>query len=311
MVVVWILVVAILLVGAIASLVHWRRDGAHVIDVVEHGEMKAHVDMDGCAVAVEYSDRGRDDPVSREVSASLFPMHMFALGALTGVSFSLLVAKLILKRPGPVNYAMWLFAWLSLVLVVSALVFLVERYYLSASRRRGTFDRFLAAGEDPLRIAATIYQSMRMYSTWSAIVMFLGAGLLCLVDARGLVIAVMMVMMSCALVYRWAQLSVQPIRMRMLDRHFLSVRDFICDGGWVMPVGTLLCTASLGLMYFGRTEAIALMLLMIAGCVLVAWSEAVSRGEARKLTFDEWQELFRGRMASPATRPSSLETSSP
>jgi hypothetical protein len=190
-------------------------------------------------------------------------------------------------------------------LLVSAVVFAAERYVIVAGRRRGIFDQLFAAGHDSIEVGAAIYRSIQMCGLWGCIIMFAGGALLSATDARGLLGFVLMAGMAGVLGWKARDLSSRPIRLRNVDKQLQTVGGFVADGGWVTPLGTLICTASLGLIYFGRAETTLLMCLTIAGCLLVAWSERVSRGEARQHTLEQWRGILRQRLAQvPASQAS-------
>jgi hypothetical protein len=303
----WVVLI-LLLTGFVVSFSYFSQDDSKVAEQMDLPGARAQLDSGGNALSVTFPDSAGHAPTQSEISPALMRIHMFALGALTGIGSCLLGAKLLLGSQERAGCAIWLFAWLCVALVISVAVYAAERIHLARLRRHGVFEQQISAGVDPLLLAGSIYLSLQKQRLWSAAVTFLGIALLAVTDRYGWPIAIPMTLIPVWLVVRLRRTGDCHVKLRNIETELMRAREFMLDGGWVFPLGTSLATASLGLMYFSRAETWLLMFVLVAGCLLVVWSEQASRGKARRHTLDQWREIYRKHLIAPQIQQASIET---
>lgn len=270
----------------------------------DHGFLTAK-DNEGRIERIQFSPEVYASPVYREFSQALVPINMFSLGTLLGICISLAVAKGILQTSNPADAISWMVMWLLVIALVWTLGFFVERHRVFEARQNGKFDQMMRDGADPVSVVAGIYFATRSFRVWSSIVMLCGTAVLSL-EAIAInplpSVAISICSIALAgLIWQYAHrrrfFLVQP---RRLERQLLSYGEYLLDGGWVVPAGTLLIVASLALMYFWRADVLLLVFIVISGVLLAAWSERASCAEANRRHLAEWRNRLRERLSVPA-----------
>ena len=295
--------VGIVVVAVIISVLLSRPDRSKVVTISNLGPLSVGSADDGQVRMLRVADPKGDPDAQAIISQTVFPWHMFAMGILTGLCIATFVSKFLHPASAPWNVVAWMFLWLAMVALVWVMSAVAERRQLLCMRRRGTFDELLAAGSDPIQIAASFLYSTRRFTTSCIVFTFAGGALLTALDKRGPLISA--AMLAVALVYWWYSRReeswwVTPVE--MLDR-FHTFRQHLYNGGWVAPAGLLLFASLFELLHFARLETSMIVLVAGLGIAIVLWSERASRGASRAMRLDECRTRLRELLATPAEAP--------
>jgi hypothetical protein len=285
--------VGVVIVAVVISLLLSKPDRSRVSTISNLGAMSVGSTEDGRARMIKVANPKGDPDAQSIITRTIFPWHMFALGILTGICVATFVSKIVHPASAPWNVVAWMFLWLSVVGFVWLMSTVVERRQIMRMRRRGKFDELLAAGVDPIQIAAAFQHSARRFTTACIVYTFAGGALLTALDRRGALISA--AMLAVALVYWWYA-GREDARwftpVELLDR-FRSFREHLFDGGWVAPAGLLLFAASFELLHFARFETSLIVFVAGVGIALVLWSERASRVAAQAMRLDEFRTRLR------------------
>lgn len=295
--------VGTVIVAVVISLLLSKPDRSRVSTISNLGGISVGLAEDGRARMIRAANPQGDPDAQAIISQTIYPWHMYALGILTGVCVATFVSKIVHPASAPWNVMAWMFLWLGVVGFVWLMSVVAERRQIARMRRRGKFDELLAAGADPIQIAAAFYHSSRRFTTACIVFTFSGGALLTALDRRGPLISA--AMLAVALVYWWHSRRedarwATPVE--LLDR-FRTFREHMLDGGWVAPAGLLLFAASFELLHFARIETSLIVFVAGLGIALVLWSERASRVTSRAMKLDECRSRLRELLSMPVDVP--------
>ncbi|MBX7243978.1 MAG: hypothetical protein K1X53_00670 [Candidatus Sumerlaeaceae bacterium] len=291
----------------IISFYFYRQDSKHA-SVAEFEDYRLFLDIEGNPEAIEFTKSHGEARTYERTRLGIEWVHMFLLGLLSGFGICLTIAKYVFAKPDPANCVLWVYVWLCFVLVAWLGSFLFERIKIARMQRKGFFDDVIEHGADPLPVAAGILLPIKRFRIWLVVLMFTIGAAMTLFDRYGVVVGIFLGFMAVTILWRTHKGAYHKIRLLDLEQQLLSAQGYMREGGWVAPTGTLMCTASLGLMYFWDFQHTMLMLVMNLGILLVLWSEYASRTAAEKRSIEDWRTVLRQRLASIRPQLAVVET---
>lgn len=298
---VWLIVFVVTLVAVVAAIrLHWRREiRGYLTERTE--DYIAFCDDSRIVRFIGFDVSLLRKPVSERIAAKLLPLHLFSLGVLVGAGLVLRLGQLVLPRE-VIDLPLWALGWIVFVGFVWLAVALAEHRQVLAPRA-------LMGDWDPLAGAAVIHAITSRHRL--ALLAFAALGL----PAHGPATLAVLSGVGASLfaIYWWPTLGRDEPRWIVipseLARPFLSFKDQVREGLWVMPTGLLLLVGAAALLHFRDVNSLVVASVIAAGCGIVMYCERVSRLHAQKHTLTELRaKLASFLSSSPALAPMGTAT---